>query len=220
MFTLAFILHPKVRIFTMLLCAILALVSMLSLGTGLTLVVGCLTLDTPPQWILNVISLWNVSSAVADITITISMMALLLHAKAGSSFGETRDLLSRLTRIVLQTGLLTSILALVSASLNFAKLNSYTLPWYMLGKSEVISLLANLNARNRSNALVLHGSDNGQAMPPATKMSSIVFSPPNRRTGEEVNNESIITSPPVRSLVQTNSQGRLSMNAEIPRNQI
>jgi len=68
----------------------------------------------------------------------------------------------------------------------------------------VISLLANLNARKRSDAPVVHGSDNNQAAP-ATKLSTVVFSPANRHTLEG-GNESIAASFPVQSIAQMNSQ--------------
>jgi len=128
--------------------------------------------------------IWLASSAVVDITITICMMSLLLHAKTRSHFGETRDLLSRLIRIVLPTGLLASFFALLVLLLYFLKLEFFfELPWFFLGKSEAISLLANLNARKRPNALGVYASDNGQAVPPATGISTMDFSPPNRCAG-------------------------------------
>jgi len=112
------------------------------------------------------------------------MMALLLRAKTSSHFEETRDLLSRLIRVILETGLLTSILALLVPLLFFMKLNViFGLPWYVLGKSEAISLLANLNARKRSDAPMVLGSDCGNAVLHPTKVSTIVFSPPSQHAG-------------------------------------
>jgi len=129
------------------------------------------------------------------------MMALLRHAKAGSYFGDTRDLLSRLIRICLQTGLLTSILALIVPPLFLSNTFSFfALPWYILGKSEVISLLANLNARKRLGWSVVHDGDGKQAAPVATKLSTVVFAPANRRTEGE-NIDSIDISAPIHSLV-------------------
>jgi len=110
------------------------------------------------------------------------MIALLLHAKASTYFRETRDLLSRLTRVVLMSGILPSALALIVLLLYFVGIGDvYALPWYMLGKSEVISLLANLNARKRSDSLAIFVSDNNEVVPQATRMSTIMFSPNNRR---------------------------------------
>jgi len=134
----------------------------------------------------------------------------LLHAKAGSAFEETRDLLSRLTQIVLPTGLLTSILALIVPPLFFRRLNGiYALPWFILGKSEVISLLANLNARKRSNAPVIHGSNSVQAVPQATKLSTMVFSPQNRPV-EGGNDIATTVSFPAHPLERMDSETRQS----------
>jgi len=143
-------------------------------------------------------------------------MALLLHAKASSHFAKTNDMLSRLIRIVLQTGLLTSVLALLVLPLIFRKALSgiYSLPWYILGKSYAISLLANLNARTRSNAAaVVHGSDIDVAIPQSTKMSTMVFTPQVRRTeGGDIN--STDGSSPVHLSSQTDSQSRSNTNLD------
>jgi len=200
--------YSKSRLFAGLVCTFIALVSALSLGAALAVGVVSITAESPPPWLFTLILiLWNASSAVADITITICMMALLLHAKANAHFRDTRDLLSRLTRIVLQTGLLTSILALLDLPLVLRRVTGiYPLPWYILGKSEVISLLANLNARKRSNATVVHGSDFDNAIPPATKMSTISFSPQRRITGGGTINPTNVSFP-VRSVFPPQSHG-------------
>jgi len=186
------------RILFKLVCAIIALVSALSLAAGLTGAIVSLSADAQlPKWLKMIVVLWNASSAATDITITICMMGLLLHARANTCFGETRDLLSRLTRILLQTGLLTSVLALLVLPLLLIRnlVGIYSLPWFVLGKSYVISLLANLNARKRSNVSVVHGSDNDQAIPQVTKMSTIIFSPQNHRIEEEDNVASDVSVP-------------------------
>jgi len=156
-----------------------------------------------PKWFNTVLVLWLASSAAADIIITISMMALLLHAKASLFFGEeTRDLLSRLTRIVLQTNLLTSVLALIALPLLLRGLQGiFLLPAFILGKSYVISLLAYLNARKRSNSPVGHDSTVNQVTPP-TKLSTIGFSPANRHTNEGRSSNSMAASLPVHSVIQ------------------
>lgn len=104
---------------------------------------------------LAVILLWSVPSALADVTITVSMMVILLNAKARTDISETRDRISQLLRITVQTGFLTSVMAVPAAPL-FVFTNDteyYSLTWYALGKFYVISLLANLNARTyRPNA--------------------------------------------------------------------
>jgi len=153
--------------------------------------------------------LWNVSSAVADVTITICMMTLLLHAKASSCFGEMRDLLSRLIRLTLQTGLLTSILALLVVPFFIRNLvGIYSIPWYILGKSYVISLLANLNARKRSNSSVRGGGHNPTS---TNQLSAVMFSPPKSR---QDGNDSLDISFPVRSF-GPNDQGRSIINLDV-----
>jgi len=134
-----------------------------------------------PPWFGIVLPLWIISSAVVDVTITLCMAALLLHAKANSYFGETRDLLSRLIRIVLQTGLLTTVLALLILLLYVKEeVGMYGLPAFVLGKTYVISLLANLNAR-------LHRSDDDQGVL-VTKESTLVFTPSIFRAEEDGKN--------------------------------
>jgi len=110
---------------------------------------------------------WSLSTAIADVTITVCMMIILYHAKASACFGETRDRFSRLLRLTIQTGFVTSILALPIAPLYIhVQVGIYTLTCFLLGKSYVfitipipsrlierwfsyaISLLANLNARS------------------------------------------------------------------------
>jgi len=198
-------------------CVSIVLVSALSLGVALAFGIAALVLDTPPWWIRMALVLWNLSSAVVDVTITICMTSLLLHAKASSCLKDTHDLLSRLIRIVLQTGLLTSILAILVVPLFLAELNGlYAIPWYILGKSYIISLLANLNARKRANAPLVHGTDINQPIGQPTKLSTVIFSPQNRRTGEGRNADSADISFPVHSIQTNHLQGRPVIKADTP----
>ncbi|KAF8575756.1 hypothetical protein K439DRAFT_720440 [Ramaria rubella] len=94
-------------------------------------------------------TIWLVSSAVTDIIITICMFGILQNAKSKEYFAASRDLLTKLTRITIQTGTLTSVLALaVLIVFKEEKVgNMHTFPAYLLGKSYIMSILANLNAR-------------------------------------------------------------------------
>jgi len=98
--------------------------------------------------------IWTVSTAVADLTITISMIAILYHAKSSAYFGETRDRISHLLHLTLQTGFLTSIFAIPIAPLysnwthGYSAETIYDLLIHPLSGSYVIALLANLNARS------------------------------------------------------------------------
>jgi len=193
-------------------CAVIALGSVVSLASALTLATAILAIEAVQWWEETALVIWNISSAAVDVSITICMMALLLHARASSCFGETRDMLSRLMRNVLQTGLLTSILALLVLPLFYRNLNGvYGLPWYILGKSEVISLLASLNARRRSNVSVVHGSDSDQAIPQASRMSTMVFQP--RRTERGGGNIATDVSFPVQSVSQTESHSQVQIQS-------
>jgi len=205
------------KMFARLVCAAIALVSALSLGSGFTVGITPVATDSPPRWYSLVIVLWTASSAAADIIITTCMMTLLLHAKAGSYFGEVRDTITRLIRIVLQTGLLSSVMALLVLPFYFRNITGiYSLPQYILGKSYVISLLANFNARKRSNAIVVHGSENKHA-PPTTKLSTVIFAPgANPNISDGGNSDSIgAVSLPVHSVVQINSQHGSIKSADI-----
>jgi len=87
---------------------------------------------------------------VVDVTITLGMMIILFRARSASPFGETRDRLSRLLRLIIPTGFLPSVAAIpITPLLYYAPGGGgYTFTWYFLGKFYVISLLANLNARS------------------------------------------------------------------------
>jgi len=99
----------------------------------------------------KIILIWTVPSAVVDVTITVSMMIILTHARSRSHARETRYKISQLLRITIQTGFLTTILAIPIAPLYILSLNTaaYAFTTFPLGKCYLISLLANLNARAR-----------------------------------------------------------------------
>jgi len=142
----------RVKLLVAFVCLFIALTSILAFAAALILIVVFLhSITTPSGQALSqiAITIWTVSTAVADVTITVCMMAFLYHAKSRSWFGEMRDRISRLLRLTIQTGFLTSVLAIPVAPL-FYRVHSgiYTLTCFLLGKSYVISLLANLNARS------------------------------------------------------------------------
>jgi len=75
--------------------------------------------------------------------------------------------------------------------------------------------LANLNARKRSNTPMVHGSGIDQAVP-ATKLSTLAFAPANRPTAERNGiSDSIVTSLPIRSVVQMNGQNGSIVHADV-----
>ncbi|KAF8586190.1 hypothetical protein K439DRAFT_1631953 [Ramaria rubella] len=94
--------------------------------------------------------LWLVFAAVVDIMISIIMIIILKSAKSKTDFSDTRDIISRLSRITLQTGTLTSFLAFATLFIltQIHTGNMYNLFTNLLGKSYALSLLATLNTRS------------------------------------------------------------------------
>jgi hypothetical protein len=111
----------------------LPIVNLSSIGTTVLVSDMCIAL----MGIDDILQVWTVPTAVADITITVCMIVIvsrnipvkdshpyshvhqLYHARSSSYLGETRDRLSYLYRLTIQTGFLTSILALPIAPLYF-----------------------------------------------------------------------------------------------------
>lgn len=87
------------------------------------------------------------ATVVVDVTITICMTIILYHTRTGASSEETYDRISHLLRLTIQTGFLTSALAIIVIPWSPTENNVFTIPFYLLGKTYVITLLANLNAR-------------------------------------------------------------------------
>lgn len=137
----------KWKAFSRLVSALVLLLSICATGCGLTVFVAGFVLTVYPTWWDPVLMLLNASMSMADILITGSMTGLLLNAKSQTTFGGTRGIVNRLIRLTLQTGLLTTFLAL--GGLIFVANGSgyYGILWAMLTKSYAISLFANLNAR-------------------------------------------------------------------------
>jgi len=137
------------------------LLSICASACGVFLFVAAFFEEIYPKWWSPVLLLVNASMAVADLLITASMTGLLFHAKAQTCFGETRDIVTRFMRITLQTGLLTSFLALSGLALMAANLSYYAIFWEVLTKSYAVSLFANMNARGSHQRNASHGSIRG-----------------------------------------------------------
>ncbi|KAF8577294.1 hypothetical protein K439DRAFT_1639844 [Ramaria rubella] len=95
---------------------------------------------------LNIV--WLAATAATDLFIAVYMLIILNNARSRISFSDTRDILSKYTRLTIQTGTLTFCAALmvllIRLLLRVGAL--HTLGTYILGKSYVLSLLINLNA--------------------------------------------------------------------------
>jgi len=146
------------RNFSKVTSVLILLLSICASACGVFLFVAAFFLEGHPKWWIPLLLLVNATMAVADILITVSMTGLLLHAKAQTRFGETRDIVTRFMRITLQTGLLTSFLALSGLALMAAELSYYAIFWEVLTKSYAVSLFANLNARGSHLRNPSHGS--------------------------------------------------------------
>ncbi|KAF5347958.1 hypothetical protein D9756_010214 [Leucocoprinus leucothites] len=96
------------------------------------------------EWSLN---LWLVSSAVCDAIITVALVWFLSSRRSG--FTETNDLVNKIIRLTVQTGLITSICAITNAFLcAFAPFLSMNFLFaFGLSKLYTNSLLSTLNAR-------------------------------------------------------------------------
>jgi len=96
---------------------------------------------------LNLALVWVTATTVVDVMITVCMIIILYHTRATASSGESYDKISRLLRLTIQTGFLTSALAIFVVPFPSADNNIFSMPFWLLGKSYVITLLANLNSR-------------------------------------------------------------------------
>ncbi|KAF8573461.1 hypothetical protein K439DRAFT_968004 [Ramaria rubella] len=96
---------------------------------------------------LNIV--WLAATAATDLFIAVYMLIILNNARSRISFSETRDILSKYTRLTIQTGSLTFCVALMVLLIRvLLKVGTlHTLGTYLLGKSYVLSLLINLNVR-------------------------------------------------------------------------
>ncbi|KZP18612.1 hypothetical protein FIBSPDRAFT_1046113 [Athelia psychrophila] len=91
-------------------------------------------------------SVWGVSAAVADFTITVAMTYHLRRAKGG--FEATDRLLNRVIQLTLQNGLLTSLTAFLNLWLYLFLTKPYDISFtFLITKLYSNSVLSSLNAR-------------------------------------------------------------------------
>jgi len=149
-----------IRLFAAAICVFIIFSSTCAFALAITFAALFYTPVAISQSTISVVVVaWSVSAALADIVIVICMVIILRNAKSRAYFGETRDRISRLLRLTIQTGLLTTILALPTGPVFLRAQDSsmYALPLFLLGKSYVISLLFNLNARAYKPPVVMRG---------------------------------------------------------------
>ncbi|QRW20095.1 transmembrane protein [Rhizoctonia solani] len=115
------------------------------------------------------ISLWLVTSAIADVMITIVLTWYLHTHRTG--FSKTEDLIARLIRLTVQTGLITTLWALVDLIMYLAVVTKPITP--LIQSSTANSLLSTLNARGGWGDDSMQGSKNttgGISIPMSIKM--------------------------------------------------
>ncbi|KAL0952889.1 hypothetical protein HGRIS_007108 [Hohenbuehelia grisea] len=97
---------------------------------------------------------WLMSSVAADILITGSLLSFLHRHKTGVP--RTDDLISKIIRMTLQTGLITSICAILDVTLILTELDTtmFALFDFCVAKLYTNALLSTLNARPRWNKIL------------------------------------------------------------------
>ncbi|KAJ7626114.1 hypothetical protein FB45DRAFT_1084982 [Roridomyces roridus] len=108
--------------------------------------------------VINSVTLWLVASACVDVAVAMTLLWQLRTMTRTSAFQKTRSVITRISRITLQTGTLTSLLAvLVLVTFLADKASNVTIMFgYILSRCYTLTLLYNLNLRSR---IVGHGSD-------------------------------------------------------------
>ncbi|EPQ32447.1 uncharacterized protein PFL1_00643 [Pseudozyma flocculosa PF-1] len=125
--------------------AVGALISFLG-GVGTTIAVAMYPKFADFQKFQVIVIIWLVGAAVTDVIITLSLVWTLNKARTG--FAATDDIITKLIRTTLQTGMLTTFFATVDIILFLASSTSLHLVFNLpLAKLYVNTLLSTLNAR-------------------------------------------------------------------------
>jgi len=123
-------------------------------------------------------TVWLAGSLAADVMIAIAMLVILQMARKRTSFKDTSDLITKLSRVAIQTGLVTAVCALVQLTL-FLRFNNNDLHQtfaFILGKLYTNSLLGNLNSRRSIVSSAVSSSDHGTYLWSAQNNSQILNS--------------------------------------------
>ncbi|KAJ7114674.1 hypothetical protein C8R43DRAFT_1039185 [Mycena crocata] len=135
--------------------AITALIVMVALMQSLAAIISdsrfAVTTDVNeiPKLILGVKVGWPIGSAVCDVIITVTMLVILTGLRKLTPWTKTSTLIEKLQYNIIQTGAITSIVAIfdVTLFLVFPANNLHQTPAFMLGKLYSNVLLVTLNAR-------------------------------------------------------------------------
>ncbi|KAJ7474299.1 hypothetical protein FB451DRAFT_1248520 [Mycena latifolia] len=103
------------------------------------------------------VKIWLIGSAVCDVLITVTMIIILSQYRQNTPWKKTDGLITKLIYHTVQTGAVTSIVAVVDVVLFILYPGNYLheAPAFMLGKVYSNVLLATLNSRARSGAGVI-----------------------------------------------------------------
>ncbi|KAF8599119.1 hypothetical protein BDV93DRAFT_547062 [Ceratobasidium sp. AG-I] len=169
---------------TQMLGAVIALISFVQLGFGLasfamTIVLKQFEKFIDYKWLVGG---WLGSAAACDILIVYMLSTALMTQKTG--FGRTDALIGKLLRHTINTGLLTSIIAVIDL-IAFCTMNNFIHFCFnfMLGKLYSNTLLATLNARDINPTNVVHVESSSYKLGdvPRGAVSAVKF---NRSEGE------------------------------------
>jgi len=134
---------------------LIVMLNICAAACGVFIFVESLLPNSVSYWFIFLLAM-NASVGAADILITVFMTILLSSARGQTNFRGTRGALSRISRITLQSGFLTTFLTVCAVILNGVGVGIYAIFWELSTKSYAITLFANLNARSRSRGNVEH----------------------------------------------------------------
>jgi len=136
------------------LCGFTFLVSLLAFACSLAIPIIFVQVDNVAllkQKTGNLNIIWLAATAATDAFIAGYMLLILYDVKSRTSYTESRDAVEKFIRVTVQTGTLTFCVALmvliIRVSVKIGTL--HTIGTYILGKTYVLSLLLNLNARRK-----------------------------------------------------------------------
>ncbi|VDC07062.1 unnamed protein product [Peniophora sp. CBMAI 1063] len=114
------------------------------IGTGIAVIIVPEFLHF--QSFTPITCVWLAGSAVCDVSITLMLVFYLRKHKTGYQY--TDDIVDRIIRLTVQTGMITSIVAIIDMVLYLTSPKAYHLTFnFMLAKLYTNSLLSSLNAR-------------------------------------------------------------------------
>ncbi|KAB5591167.1 hypothetical protein CTheo_5376 [Ceratobasidium theobromae] len=179
---------------TQILGVIIAVITLAQLSFGLASFVMTFKLGQFARFIEYrwLVALWLGSASVCDVLIVYMLSTALVTQRTG--FGKTDALIDKLLRYTINTGLLTSIFAIVDL-ITFCTMNNMIHLGFnfVLGKLYTNTLLATLNARNTEPTNIVHVEESSYNLKERAQASSAhKFSRPQIPTGSQERSEPVI----------------------------